>query len=49
MSVAGGILSTFEVDTGNAMIDGIQVMGGMEAALIIQTVSLNQLPVINNS
>lgn len=36
-SVAGGILSTFNVDTGDAMINGIQIMGGVGGALIMQT------------
>jgi len=36
-SIAGGILSTFKVDTRNAMINGVQIMGGIGATLTIQT------------
>lgn len=47
MSVAGGILLTFDVDTGNAIVNGIQVIDGIGAALIIQAVKLQSAPEVH--
>jgi len=41
-AVAGGIFTTFDLHTTNAMINGIQVMGEMGLALLLQTVSISQ-------
>ncbi|KAF8865990.1 MFS general substrate transporter [Acephala macrosclerotiorum] len=35
-AIASGLFSTFKVDTGNPMINGIQIMGGFGAACVIQ-------------
>jgi hypothetical protein len=38
VAITGGIISTWKVDTGYSMIDGIQVLGGLGAACVIQMV-----------
>ena len=40
VAITGGIISTWKVDTGYSMIDGIQVLGGLGAACVIQMVCL---------
>ncbi|CZR59097.1 related to MFS toxin efflux pump (AflT) [Phialocephala subalpina] len=35
-AIANGLFSTFKVDTGNPLINGIQIMGGFGAACVIQ-------------
>jgi hypothetical protein len=36
LAIGGGIFSTFTIDTGNAMINGIQVLAGFGTACVIQ-------------
>ncbi|KAE9374685.1 MFS general substrate transporter [Stipitochalara longipes BDJ] len=36
VAITGGIISTWKIDTGYKMIDGIQVLGGLGAACVIQ-------------
>jgi hypothetical protein len=38
VAITGGMISTWKVDTGHALIDGIQVLGGLGAANVIQMV-----------
>jgi hypothetical protein len=40
VAITGGLISTWKVDTGYSMIDGIQVLGGLGAACVIQMVRL---------
>jgi hypothetical protein len=40
VAITGGVISTWKVNTGNSMIDGIQVLGGLGAACVIQMVRL---------
>ena len=40
VAIAGGLFSTFKVDTGNPMINGVQVLGGLGSACVIQMVCL---------
>jgi hypothetical protein len=40
VAITGGIISTWEVDTEYSMIDGIQVLGGLGAACVIQMVCI---------
>jgi hypothetical protein len=49
VAVTGGAISTWKVDTGNAMINGIQVLGGLGAACVIQTVCSPPLPLLFHS
>lgn len=38
VAVGGGVFSTFKVDTGDGMINGIQVLAGLGTACVIQMV-----------
>lgn len=38
LAISGGIFSTFDLDTGNGMINGIQVLGGIGSSCVIQMV-----------
>jgi hypothetical protein len=38
VAVAGGVFTTWNVDEGNAMINGLQILAGVGAACVIQTV-----------
>jgi hypothetical protein len=40
VTIAGGLFSTFKVNTGNPMINGVQVLGGLGGACVIQMVCL---------
>jgi hypothetical protein len=40
MAVAGGVFSTWTIHTNDAMINGIQILGGAGSSLVIQTVRL---------
>jgi len=40
VAITGGMISTWKIDTGYSMIDGIQVLGGLGAACVIQMVRL---------
>ncbi len=40
VAITGGIVSNRKVVTGDSMIDGIQVLGGLGAACVIQMVCL---------
>lgn len=40
VAIAGGLFSTFKVNTGNSMINGVQVLGGLGSACAVQMVCL---------
>lgn len=40
LAISGGIFSTFKVHTGDPLINGIQVLGGLGTACVIQMVCL---------
>jgi hypothetical protein len=44
VAITGGIMSTWKIDTGYSMIDGIQVLGGLGAACVIQMVCHSPMP-----
>jgi hypothetical protein len=44
VAITGGVISTWKINTGNSMINGIQVLGGLGAACVIQMVRLSPSP-----